>query len=75
MCIFSVNKLTEKIKSLLEYLEGNRCVFDGNNDPTVIQIQDVMFFFKNLEEKKIRIIINRYICDRNKNNGYKNGKQ
>lgn len=38
---------------LLQYLEGNRGVLDGNNDSTMVQIQDVMFLFKNLQEQTV----------------------
>jgi len=34
---------------LLEYLEGNGGVLDGNNDPTVVKVQDVMLLLKNLK--------------------------
>lgn len=39
---------------LLEYLEGNRGVFDGNNDPTMVQVQDVMLLLKNLERGNMK---------------------
>ena len=35
---------------LLEYLERNGGVLYGNNDPTMVQIQDMMFLFENLKE-------------------------
>lgn len=35
---------------LLEYLEGNRGIFDGNDDTTVVQIQDMMLLLKHLSK-------------------------
>lgn len=35
--------------SLLEYFEGDGGVFDGNNDPSMVQVQDVMLFLKHLQ--------------------------
>lgn len=34
---------------LLEYLKGNRGVLDGNNNPTMVQVENVMLLLKNLE--------------------------
>lgn len=34
---------------LLEYLEGNRGVLNGNDDPTVVQVQDVVLLLENLQ--------------------------
>lgn len=36
---------------LLEYLEGNRGVLNGNDDPTVVQVQDVVLLLENLQNK------------------------
>ena len=41
---------SDLIMFLLEYLEGNRSVLDGNNDPTMIQVQDVMLLLENLQK-------------------------
>ena len=34
---------------LLEYLKGNRGVLDGNNNPTMVQVENVMLLLENLE--------------------------
>lgn len=51
---------------LLEYFEGNRSVLDGNNDPAVIQVQDVMLLLENLQkEKKVRKYITNAVVSLN----------
>lgn len=36
---------------LLEYLEGDGGVLDGDNHPAVVQVKDVMLLLKNLQRK------------------------
>lgn len=37
---------------LLEYLERNRGVLNSNNDPSMVQVQDVMLLLKDLSKKE-----------------------
>lgn len=36
---------------LLEYLEGDGGVLDGDNHPAVVEVKDVMLLLENLTEK------------------------
>lgn len=50
-------KVSEEAESLLamfllEYLEGDGGVLDGDDHPAVVQVKDVMLLFKNLPKKR-----------------------
>lgn len=41
---------------LLEYLEGDGGVLDGDDHPAVVQVKDVMLLLKNLQKKPHRTV-------------------